>query len=128
VAATCSQQGRSVFHFLQQAVHAHFTRQPAPSLLVKAQSFMSRSARERLTPYRHTRNVFAKAESVGYTSGRPIGLKFQAVDLAPSGGAPLWQSHDTLRPAGGACPTPPPHSWASYTAPQTGFGVLGGSA
>ena len=31
--ATCTQQGRSVFEFLQQAVHAHFTRQPAPSLL-----------------------------------------------------------------------------------------------
>mgnify|MGYP001980695044 CR=1 FL=1 len=31
--ATCTQQGRSVLDFLQQAVHAHFTGQPAPSLL-----------------------------------------------------------------------------------------------
>ena len=31
--ATCTQQGRSVLEFLQQAVHAHFTGQPAPSLL-----------------------------------------------------------------------------------------------
>jgi len=31
--ATCTQQGRSVFEFLQQAVQAHFTGQPAPSLL-----------------------------------------------------------------------------------------------
>ena len=31
--ATCAQQGRSVCHFLQQAVHAHFTGKPSPSLL-----------------------------------------------------------------------------------------------
>jgi transposase len=31
--ATCTQQGRSVAEFLQQAVHAHFTAQTAPSLL-----------------------------------------------------------------------------------------------
>ena len=31
--ATCTQQGQSVFEFLQRAVHAHFTGQPAPSLL-----------------------------------------------------------------------------------------------
>ena len=31
--ATCTQQGQSVFDFLQRAVHAHFTGQPAPSLL-----------------------------------------------------------------------------------------------
>jgi len=31
--ATCAQQQRSVFEFLQKAVHAHFTAQPAPSLL-----------------------------------------------------------------------------------------------
>jgi len=34
VTATCAQQGRSVFDFLHQAVHAHFTNQPAPSLLL----------------------------------------------------------------------------------------------
>ncbi len=33
VIATCAQQGRSIFDFLERAVHAHFTRQPAPSLL-----------------------------------------------------------------------------------------------
>ena len=33
VTATCAQQGRSVFDFLHQAVVAHFTGQPAPSLL-----------------------------------------------------------------------------------------------
>jgi len=32
--ATCAQQGRSVCEFLQQAVHAHFTGQAAPSLLL----------------------------------------------------------------------------------------------
>jgi len=32
-ATTCRQQGRSLFAFLQRALHAHFTRQPAPSLL-----------------------------------------------------------------------------------------------
>ena len=32
--ATCVQQGRSVFEFLDQAIVAHFTDQPAPSLLV----------------------------------------------------------------------------------------------
>ena len=31
--ATCAQQGRSAFEFLEQAVHAHFTGQSAPSLL-----------------------------------------------------------------------------------------------
>jgi transposase len=31
--ATCTQQGQSVLDFLQRAVQAHFTRQPAPSLL-----------------------------------------------------------------------------------------------
>ena len=31
--ATCAQHGRSVCHFLQQAVHAHFTGKPSPSLL-----------------------------------------------------------------------------------------------
>lgn len=31
--ATCTQQGRSVLQFLQEAVHAHFTGQPSPSLL-----------------------------------------------------------------------------------------------
>ncbi|MFC1586924.1 IS66 family transposase [Planctomycetota bacterium] len=31
--ATCTQQGRSVFHFIQRAIRAHFTNQPAPSLL-----------------------------------------------------------------------------------------------
>lgn len=31
--STCAQQGRSVFEFLQQAVRAHFTGQPPPSLL-----------------------------------------------------------------------------------------------
>ena len=31
--ATCRQQGRSVFDFLYRALHAHFTGQPAPSLL-----------------------------------------------------------------------------------------------
>ena len=31
--STCAQQGRSVFEFLQQAVHAHFTGKPPPSLL-----------------------------------------------------------------------------------------------
>jgi len=31
--ATCTQQGRSVFDFLQQAVYASFTGRPAPSLL-----------------------------------------------------------------------------------------------
>lgn len=33
VMATCAQQKRSAFDFLQHAVHAHLTRQPAPSLL-----------------------------------------------------------------------------------------------
>ena len=33
-AATCAQQGRSLFDFLHQAVQAHFTGQPPPSLLV----------------------------------------------------------------------------------------------
>ena len=32
-AATCRQQGRSVFEFLHGALHAHFTGHPAPSLL-----------------------------------------------------------------------------------------------
>jgi hypothetical protein len=32
-AATCRQQGRSAFDFLDRALHAHFTRHPAPSLL-----------------------------------------------------------------------------------------------
>jgi hypothetical protein len=32
--ATCRQQDRSVFDYLCRALHAHFTRQPAPSLLV----------------------------------------------------------------------------------------------
>jgi len=31
--ATCAQQGRSVFDFLQRAIHAHLTGQPPPSLL-----------------------------------------------------------------------------------------------
>ena len=31
--ATCAQQGRSVFEFLQHAVHAHLTGHPVPSLL-----------------------------------------------------------------------------------------------
>jgi len=31
--ATCAQQGRSVFEFLDQAIAAHFNEQPAPSLL-----------------------------------------------------------------------------------------------
>lgn len=34
-AATCAQQGRSLFDFLHQAVHAHLTSQPAPSLLTR---------------------------------------------------------------------------------------------
>jgi len=33
VMATCAQQGRSVFHFLEQAVQAYFTDRPIPSLL-----------------------------------------------------------------------------------------------
>ncbi len=33
VMATCAQQKRSAFYFLNQAVHAHFNRQPAPSLI-----------------------------------------------------------------------------------------------
>ena len=33
VMATCAQQGRSVFDFLQRAVHAYFTGQPIPLLL-----------------------------------------------------------------------------------------------
>jgi transposase len=32
--ATCAQQGRSIFHFLCEAVHAHFRGSPAPSLLL----------------------------------------------------------------------------------------------
>jgi hypothetical protein len=32
-AATCRQQGQSVFEFLHGALHAHFTGQPTPSLL-----------------------------------------------------------------------------------------------
>ena len=32
-AATCAQQGRSVFDFIERAVQAHFNSQPAPSLL-----------------------------------------------------------------------------------------------
>ncbi len=31
--ATCAQQSRSVFDFIERAVHAHFTGRPAPSLL-----------------------------------------------------------------------------------------------
>ncbi len=34
VIATCAQQGKSIFDFLERAVHAHFTSQPAPSLLL----------------------------------------------------------------------------------------------
>ena len=34
VMATCAQQGRSVFAFIERAVHAHFTGQPIPSLLL----------------------------------------------------------------------------------------------
>ena len=34
VMATCAQQGRSVFDFLERAVHAHFTGQPIPKLLL----------------------------------------------------------------------------------------------
>ena len=33
--ATCTQQGRSAFQFIAQAVKAHFTGMPAPSLLTK---------------------------------------------------------------------------------------------
>lgn len=33
VMATCAQQGRAVFHFLERAVHAYFTGLPTPSLL-----------------------------------------------------------------------------------------------
>lgn len=33
VMATCAQQGRSVFHFLERAVQSYFTGQPPPSLL-----------------------------------------------------------------------------------------------
>lgn len=33
VMATCAQQGRSVLHFLERAVHAYFTGLPTPSLL-----------------------------------------------------------------------------------------------
>ena len=33
VLATCRQQGRSAFEFMYHAVLAHFTNQPAPSLL-----------------------------------------------------------------------------------------------
>jgi transposase len=32
--ATCTQQGRSVFEYLRQSLAAHFTRKPAPSLLL----------------------------------------------------------------------------------------------
>jgi hypothetical protein len=39
-----------------------------------------------------------------------------------SGGVACIYDRGTIRPA------PPPHSRASYTAPQTGFGVSGGSA
>ncbi len=34
VMATCAQQGRSVFHFLERAVQAYFTGRPIPSLLL----------------------------------------------------------------------------------------------
>ncbi len=34
VMATCTQQGRSVFDYLERAVHAYFTDQPIPSLLL----------------------------------------------------------------------------------------------
>jgi len=34
VMATCAQQGRSAFDFLQQAVQAYFTGQPGPTLLI----------------------------------------------------------------------------------------------
>ncbi len=34
VMATCAQQGRSVFHFLERAVQAYFTDRPIPSLLL----------------------------------------------------------------------------------------------
>ena len=34
VMATCAQQGRSVLHFLERAVHAYFTGRPIPSLLL----------------------------------------------------------------------------------------------
>lgn len=33
VIATCTQQGRSVFQFLLDSIHAHFNRQPAPLLI-----------------------------------------------------------------------------------------------
>ncbi len=34
VMATCARQGRSVFDYLQRAVHAYFIGQPIPSLLL----------------------------------------------------------------------------------------------
>jgi len=34
--ASCGQQGRSVFEFLERAVHAHFARRPIPSLLCRS--------------------------------------------------------------------------------------------
>ena len=34
--ATCVQQGRSVFECIERAVHAHFTGQPAPCLLLNS--------------------------------------------------------------------------------------------
>ena len=36
VVETCRQQSRNVFDFIGEAVHAHFARQPAPSLLPRA--------------------------------------------------------------------------------------------
>lgn len=42
VTATCAQQGRSVFDYLERAVHAHFTDQPIPSLLPAEPSTVTR--------------------------------------------------------------------------------------
>jgi len=72
--------------------------------------------------------VLAKPGFVVYTADRLIGLSSKWLSRRRQGALPLRQAHDTLRPADGWKTERPPHSRASYTALQTGFGVLGGSA
>ena len=53
------------------------------------------------------KNVLAKAEFVGYASGRLIALSSRRLNWRRRGALPLRQAHDTLRPAdGGVSATP----------------------
>jgi hypothetical protein len=53
------------------------------------------------------RNILAKAEFAGYTSGRPIGLSSRRLTWRRWGALPLRQTHDTLRPADAGGPNRP---------------------